>query len=130
MNEQLRCLALAISLWFSASSMLTAVETLETHSYFARAVVEVKVDGKNPEELLRHHLPKNDSSITLKAQRNTGLWEIGVTDFSRKAAAQRANEIAVAIKAAFHNEGAGSVLIIREKAEPPLKAIDPKRRTD
>jgi len=125
-----RGLAMATSLLLCASSALAAVETREPHVYFARAVVEAKVAGKDPEELLRKHLPKNDPSVTLKKQRNTGLFEIGVTEFSRKAAARRANEVTMAVKAAFSNNGRGAELIIWERAEAPTRPVDPKRRTD
>jgi hypothetical protein len=125
-----RALALATFLLHCTSSALTAVETRELHVYFARAVVEAKVDGKNPEELLRKYLPKDDPSVTLKKLRNTGLFEIGATASSRKAAAQRANQVAMAIKAAFSKDSSGAELIIRERAEAPTRPVDPKQQTD
>jgi len=120
--------ALVAFLSLCAVSALQAVETRKLHTYFASATVEAKVVHEGPEVLLRKYLPKNDGSVTLKKVRNTGLFEIGVTDGDRKTAARRANEVAMAIKAAFRREGAE--LIIRERAEAPVKPIDAKREKE
>jgi hypothetical protein len=121
-----RALLLFTSLLMCAVSPVEAVETRELHRYFAKVTVEVMVADRDPEEVLREHFPKNDPTVTLGKQRNTGLFEIGATGFSRKAAVERATELATSIKVALGKDGSGAKLVIRERAEPPAKPMDPK----
>ena len=105
---------------FSSTGILSAADAAAP-VYYAQIVVEVTESLREPErteETLKKYLPKNDSTITIKKQRNTGLFEVGATRSTAKAAAARANELAGVLKSAM-----GDRVILREKAEAPVKPV-------
>lgn len=92
--------------------------------YYSRVRVEYgggPVFGRAPsadaEKVLRDLLPKGDASVKLEAIRNTGLFDIGVFSPDPKAAADRANELAVALGRTLNTDPDKQVFKIWEKAE-------------
>jgi hypothetical protein len=89
-------------------------------AYRAAVTIEVKPPGNDAEGLLRKHLPKGNPSVRLVAVRNTGLFEIAVIATDPKVAAQRANELAEAVKKAIEARQA-TTIVLWDRAEPPGK---------
>ena len=96
-------------------------------NYLAKVSVVLKGSHRDAEEILRKHLPKNDSSITISRVRDTGFFEIGVTAPDANAAAERANKIAVEMSEALAKDKNGNRLVIWEKAEPPARPVAPQQ---
>lgn len=96
-------------------------------AYFAKVTFTVSPEGRDVDQRLRKHLPKNDTSVKLEAVPNTTLYSIGVTASDPKAAAKRANEIALAIQAAIRSEADPKLLKIWEQAEPPIVPVTPTK---
>ena len=96
-------------------------------AYCARVRVKVipHVD-QEAEAFLRAQLPKNDPSISLSNLQKLNLFDICVTSSDPQTAANRANDIAVAIQKALGSDGDIQRLKIWEKAAPPTAPIAQK----
>ena len=87
--------------------------------YYSRVRVEYRAPaGADAEKSLRDFLLKEDSSVKIEAVRNTGLFDIGVFSPDPKAAADRANHLAVLLGQTLNTDPDRQVFRIWEKAEP------------
>ena len=86
--------------------------------YGSGAVFGRAVPDAEAEKVLLDLLPKGDASVKLQAIRNTSLFDIGVFSTDPKAAADRANELAVAMGKTLNTDPDRQVFKIWEKAEP------------
>ena len=87
--------------------------------YYSRVRVEYRAPaGADAEKSLRDLLLKEDSSVKLQAIRGTGLFDMGVFSPDPKAAADRANQLAVLMGKTLNTDPDRQVFRIWEKAEP------------
>ena len=96
-----------------------SLATTWADGYYSKATIEVRLP--DPETAIRTCLPPDDETVTLQRIRNTNLFEIVVSNpTDARAAADRANALAVKVEQAFNG---GRIVIVRiwEKAEPAVE---------
>ena len=102
-------------LFTCALGSLDAVEVVN-RVYSACALVEVH--EQDPIKVIRAFVPENETSVVVRKQRYTGLFEIWITAFGRAEVSKRLKDFAGGIRRKFVSDGRGNAFIIREWGAP------------
>jgi hypothetical protein len=119
----------SISLVLATVLTVAAADPPAFHS--AKVIIEIK--GARPTDALAivtAYLPKDGPAVEAQAVKNTGLIQLRVEAADVATAADRANELALAIRAKLRDEKSNQSVKIWEHAEPLSAALKAKFAKD
>ena len=102
---------------FLLSFAIHAQEAAPVQLFIAKAVILFKTDAGDSEKMLTANLPKGDLLASVDQVRNSQVFEILVSAPDPKAAAKRANQIALSLQSLINDpDDSNKVLLILQKA--------------